>query len=109
MPISDTQSNLKLDNHPDARPARANHLNIRELDGEAVVYDDAGAIIYRLNATAYFIWNQCDGTQNVRMISDRLAATYDVDTEIALADTSRMLADLDRVGLLQNARTGSDR
>lgn len=44
-----------------------------ELDGEAVLYDPAHHALHYLNATAYFIWQQCDAGSDVRTVLDRLA------------------------------------
>jgi hypothetical protein len=86
-------------------PTRRADLVRRVVDGEVVILDRATGNIHRLNATASFIWNQCDGTSTPADIAARLAASFDRAPEHVLGDVMTALADLERLGLLA---AGSD-
>lgn len=67
-------------------PKRRSDLNVRMIDGEAVVLDRNGGRVHQLNQTASFIWNQCNGQVTIEDIAGQLAHAYDVDVEVATKD-----------------------
>ena len=66
----------------------------REIDGEAVVISPEESVMHELNGTGSFIWRHVDGQRSAAEIAELLAAEYDVTSEVALADTQTLLADL---------------
>ena len=54
--------------------ARRDGLVLRELPEELLIYDTETHEAHCLNATAAFVWNQCDGETAVTEIADRAAA-----------------------------------
>jgi hypothetical protein len=58
---------------------------VHELDGEALVFDAASGDTHRLNSTAFFIWNECDGLKVAGQIAERLAEVYAVSLDSAVA------------------------
>ena len=64
-------------------PRRRSDISARVVVDEAVVLDLGAAQIHLLNATASFIWHQCDGRCTVREIVEKLAGSFGVDDETA--------------------------
>jgi PqqD family protein of HPr-rel-A system len=64
----------RVDEGPRARP----DLTVVELDGEAVIYDEATGDLHRLNATATVVFSLLDGSTTLDDLSADLAATYGV-------------------------------
>jgi hypothetical protein len=64
--------------------ARSDGLVLRELPEELLVYDTETHEAHCLNATAAFVWQQCDGTTGVPEIADRVRATFktEMDDEV---------------------------
>jgi hypothetical protein len=81
-------------------PTRRADLVSREVEGEVVILDRATGHVHRLNPTASFIWNQCDGASTPAEIAARLATSFDRTPEHVLGDVTTTLADLTRLGLL---------
>ncbi len=75
-------------------PVRRTDMTVHELDGEALMYDEATGDTHHLNETALFIWRQCDGRQDARRIARGLAKRYDVSLESAVEHVERMLREL---------------
>jgi len=95
-----TGNNGQMKPHPDARPVRRSDVTIQELDGEALVYDPVTADTHRLNETAYFIWQACDGRMTAAHVAERLLESYDVAPKEATSHTNRLLGELLQRGLL---------
>ena len=79
--------------NPPARLIRRADLTVHELDGEALVYDGESGNTHRLNSTARWIWEHCDGRYNTRQIADRLVVWYEVPIESAVQHVERMLSE----------------
>lgn len=77
-----------------------------ELDGEAVLYDPAHHALHYLNATAYLIWQQCDGGCDVRTILDGLAdqLAYDGTAEDLREEIMAAVSRLTGNGLLDRGQ-----
>lgn len=66
------------------RPAVRSDLTIVELDGEAVVYDEASGELHHLNPSATIVLTLCDGTATVDEMAAWIAEASGVDpAEIA--------------------------
>ena len=61
--------------------ARQDGLVLRELPEELLVYDTDTHDAHCLNATAAFVWKQCDGTTSVPGIVDRARAEFDAEID----------------------------
>lgn len=77
-----------------SRPVRRGDLTIHELDDEALIFDPATADTHRLNATALFIWRQCDGRRDARVIAERVVDAYDVAMDTATEHVEHLLCKL---------------
>jgi Coenzyme PQQ synthesis protein D (PqqD) len=82
-------------------PRRRADVNVRVVDGEAVVLDRQKELIHQLNQTATYIWEQCDGRFVVQEIAARLAETFDVAPETAMQDVVKVIQDLQALSLLE--------
>ena len=80
--------------------SRRADVQVRELDGEAFVYDPRTADTHRLNDTALFIWKQCDGEQSVRDVIDAVTEHYDVGIAEACDHVARVIREFEQKGLI---------
>jgi hypothetical protein len=84
-------------------PKRRSDVTVREVDGELLVLDHRTERVHQLNATAVYIWNQCDGATSVADISKAIATEYGLDTHPAEADVVRTVAQFRALDLLEGA------
>jgi hypothetical protein len=85
-------------------PRRRSDISARVVVDETVVLDLGAAQIHQLNATASFIWDQCDGRRTVVEIVEKLAGSFDVDYATARQAVEGTLRRLAELGLLDSAR-----
>ncbi|HOA73834.1 MAG TPA: HPr-rel-A system PqqD family peptide chaperone [Phycisphaerae bacterium] len=86
---------------PNALPVRRASVCCHELDGEAVLYDPAHHAVHYLNATAYLIWQHCDGHTKVPALLNKVAAHFaDVETDTLIRELEAALDRLVRNGLV---------
>ncbi|MBI4718595.1 MAG: HPr-rel-A system PqqD family peptide chaperone [Planctomycetes bacterium] len=91
------------------RPRRRDGVIGHELDGEALLYDPVTADTHRLNATAFFIWNACDGRHDRRAIARHIAEHYDVSAAVALEHVEETLRRFEDLNLLGQDRPAGSR
>ncbi len=75
---------------------------LRRPDAPAVLAGDrtdAGEV--ELNATAYAIWELCDGETTVEEMVDASAELFDAPEETISHDVQKILRKLDRSGLIE--------
>lgn len=94
----DSQTTVSIE----CKPQRRVDVTVHELDDEALIYDATTADTHRLNTTALFIWQQCDGQQDVQQIAQRLADTYDVPLESAREHVEKVLHELQNKRLIED-------
>jgi len=82
------------------RPQRRLDLVSRIIDGETVILNREAGELHRLNPTASFIFECCDGSSSVDAIIARLASAYDVDLMTGQKDVSETLLKLESLNLL---------
>ena len=61
-------------------------------DGETVLFDPTTWRTCVLNATAYDIWQRCDGRSTMRQVARRQARAYEVDIDTALDHVEEVAA-----------------
>lgn len=83
------------------KPRRRTDLGVHPLDDEALVYDAARNATCRLNSTALFIWQRCDGTQTCDAIADELVRVWDAPLETVRADVRAAISQLQRHKLIE--------
>ena len=96
----DCYSAFMKTNAPDQHPHRRTDLMYRNVDGETVILNREGGVLHRLNPTAAFIWDCCDGTVHGDEIVRRLADTYDIDSETCRKDVNEILGQFQSLNLL---------
>jgi methyltransferase-like protein len=81
-------------------PKRRTDLACHFVDDEALIYDAERNATSRLNSTAHFIWEQCDGTKTCDDIARRLLEKWDATLEQARTDVMAALKQLARHKLI---------
>jgi len=59
---------------------------------------------YKAHQTIVTIWNMCDGNRTMEQIVDELATATKVDKRTINDDVSKVLAQLEQIGLVQKAK-----
>lgn len=79
-----------------------------ELDGEAVVLDEARNRLHHLNATAALVWRCFDGVGTIEEIAHDLAAAFDLPAETVRDDVLALTRELAACGLLAGVEPSED-
>jgi methyltransferase-like protein len=82
-------------------PRLRDDVCVREIDGEAVILDRQEHAMHSFNLTAACILRAIDGQRTVDEIVEVVRERFEVQRETAVADTARMLEQLEEIGLLQ--------
>ena len=82
-------------------PQLRDDLEVREIDGDAVVLDQTNDRMHTLNASAACIFRAINGQRDIATICEALTEEFDVPLERAEADVSSVLEEFERLGLLQ--------
>jgi hypothetical protein len=88
---------------PDDKPQQHPNAAWREMDGEVVIISPEDSVLHELNETASWIWKQATGGRSVEQIAHDLAEEYEVEPEVALADTFAILNHLESKKLVAPA------
>ena len=84
------------------KPVRKPDISIKDIGGEALLYNTDEEAIHILNPTAQLIWEFCDGTHTVADIEQAIRTNFSVpDGHDVTADIQQTLAVLIDKGLLQ--------
>ena len=81
-------------------PNRQPGLLWRTVDDEVVILNRQAEQVHRLNVTASYIWDLCDGTNTPDQIAAQLAEGFNLTTDQVQADVHTALAQLRELGLL---------
>ena len=71
-----------------------------EMDGEAVILDEAGDRLHLLNTTATTVWRHLDGGATVGEICAVIADRFQAAPDLVLSDTIEVIRALAAQGLL---------
>ena len=82
------------------RPRAREDLSVIELDGEAVVYDEASGDLHHLNPTATVVFSLCDGTVTARELAEEIAEAFGESPVEVERQVRRLLRQLRAQGLL---------
>jgi PqqD family protein of HPr-rel-A system len=83
------------------RPLRKDGLFLRQAKGENAVYDPATGKVHLLNATAWAIWDLCDGETDPGEMIDAICEISRMHRDLVSEDVRRILAEFDDAGLLR--------
>lgn len=87
------------------KPLRAERLAYKTIGTETIILDSKGnQEVHQLNEVAGFIWNLCDGTNDLHSLTEKLCQEYDVDKEAALSDVQSLLKEFSAKSLLEPGR-----
>ena len=84
----------------EAIPRRRSNVRIQVVGNETLVLDQQSGHIHQLNATASFIWQQCDGKTSMTKILDLLVQKFEVSDEDAARDAVGVIEKLQELNLL---------
>lgn len=93
----DSEPNQKL---RERCPQHRSDLLCRIIEGETVILDREAGVLHRLNPTASFIWERCDGAIYVDDIVALVASAYDVDFMTCRKHVSETVLTLESLNLL---------
>lgn len=89
---------------PDYLPRKA--ADVLELDMEdgLIVYNHDSSLVHHLNPSAMVIWGICDGEATVGQLAAEVADEYSLVGQNVLRDLQSLIAELDALGLIEDAR-----
>ena len=76
-----------------------------ELDGEAVVYDDASGDLHHLNRTATIVFSLCDGETTAKELATDIAEVFEQPVGDVERQVRALLRQLRDQRLLEDATT----
>ena len=82
-------------------PPRRRDLVVENLDSEGILVDPLDGGVHRLNYTALFVWELCDGKTTTHEIARKLADTFDVDPDHAQDHVEETIAAMAGLKLFQ--------
>ena len=88
---------------PAAKPKLRDDVAVVELDGEAVIYDEASGNLHHLNPTATIVLAFCDGTSTISQFSREIAQAFDVVPTEVEPQVKNLVKEFRRAGLLERA------
>jgi PqqD family protein of HPr-rel-A system len=94
---------------PLVRPKVRDDLTVVELDGEAVIYDEATTELHHLNPTATIVFRLCDGTCTMREMSVDIADAFGVPADEVEPQVRSLIRTFRGSGLLQPTASKVDR
>jgi PqqD family protein of HPr-rel-A system len=79
--------------------------DVLELDLEdgLILYNRDSSLVHHLNPTARIVWFLCDGSADVHELATEIAEEYGLEPAQVLAQVSELVAELDAVGLVEDA------
>jgi hypothetical protein len=82
-------------------PRLREEIFVREVDGEAVVLDRERLAMHSFNPAAACILHAIDGVRSIEEIAGMVVSRFEVDPGRALADTARLVLQLEEIGLVE--------
>jgi PqqD family protein of HPr-rel-A system len=93
---------------PAARPKVREDLTVVELDGEAVVYDEASGELHHLNPSATLVFGLLDGTATVRELAADVSDVFGIPAEEVETQLRGLVRSFRRLGLLNGTARATD-
>ena len=88
----------------DFAPTRGAAVYTIEIDGDAVLLDEAANRLHHLNHTAALLWACFDGHARARELAAEICEELDLPYESVLVDTVTIVRELGAEGLLEGVR-----
>lgn len=92
---------------PSIQPIRRNDVIVRELDGEAIIYDQRYGTVHHFSELALLVWKKFDGTKTEEEIAEQAAQAKVVDAAKALTAIRQILRQFTKWHLLQTPAPSS--
>ncbi|HYP24243.1 MAG TPA: HPr-rel-A system PqqD family peptide chaperone [Actinomycetota bacterium] len=87
----------------DYRPRkRADVLELDMGDG-FILYNHDSSLVHHLNPTAAVVWQVLDGAATVEQLADEVADEYGLPRDNVLVQITSLIAELDAMGLVEDA------
>ena len=88
------------------RPRKA--ADVLELDmGDGIIlYNHDSNLVHHLNPSAAILWALCDGDASVEQLALEVAEEYALDHEQVEREIAELIAELDALGLVEDAAAG---
>jgi PqqD family protein of HPr-rel-A system len=84
------------------KPKRRDDLAVVELDGEAVIYDEASGKLHHLNPSATIVFSLCDGSGTVKDLAAEISAAFDLQASEVEQQIRSVLKEFRAEGLLES-------
>lgn len=84
-----------------ACPTRCPQVQSRVVGDATAVLDRGRLRIHRLNETAGYVWDRCDGRHTASQIARELAATFDIPADVAERDVAAIVRQLQDANLVE--------
>ena len=81
-------------------PTRQSGLLWRTVNDEVVILNRQTEQVHRLNVTASYIWDLCDGANTPDQIASKMAAVFDRTEHQMIGDVHTTIAQLRELGLI---------
>ena len=81
-------------------PKSRSDVQHQVIDGESVILDTSNGMIHQLNETASFIWQSCNGKNNVQNIVTMLMDSYSASENTANDDVIKVISNFKELELL---------
>jgi PqqD family protein of HPr-rel-A system len=85
---------------PAMKPRVREDLEIVELDGEAVIYDEDTRELHHLNPAATIVLSLCDGTLAVKEMAAEISSAFGMAADEVEPQVRKVLKDFRKAGLL---------
>jgi PqqD family protein of HPr-rel-A system len=85
---------------PARKPKVRSDLTVVEMEGEAVIYDEANGQIHYLNRTATIVFNLCDGTSTVPEFAGDIADAFSLSPEEVERQVRTLIRSFRKAGFL---------
>jgi Coenzyme PQQ synthesis protein D (PqqD) len=86
---------------PPARPGARGELAVAEIDGEAVVYDEALRRLHHLNHSAALVFELCDGRATIVEMAEEIGDVFETDAREVEKLIRPLVGQLRKQGLVE--------
>lgn len=86
---------------PRAKPRARAELAVAEIDGEAVVYDEALYRLHHLNHSAALVFELCDGRATIVEMAEEIGDVFEMDAREVEGQIRPLLGQLREEGLVE--------
>ena len=87
-------------------PVRADSVSMLEIEGEAILVDEATRQLHVLNSSGTLLWSLLDGSSSIGEICADISDVVGVPLETIISDAISIIQRLDDMSLVHDGRTG---